>query len=1138
MPLTAEEMRALWADPNFQSLSREEQNAEIWNLHEPYRDHPDRRAFLEEQGPADVELTTTSVGRGFRQGLAEGLARLAEGTANVITGFEEPEAGPVSSRSALQQIADPLRSFASRKRREARIARQADPGQDWAELGGELVGGLLPGAAGITAGAAALTGAGVAGPAVAGGAAAAAYMGLEGAAEGPVGAAKGLAEGAILGGAFRATQGLSRIPRGAAMGGAALATDVGFRPESTPLQRAINVGTVAVPSMIPRAVSPRATRSPRGTAEPQGAPKVEADGAGAPSASRATEVEVANPPRANDGKAPHAQPGELPPIEGAPLDMHALFEALRSGQPVPDMAGPLNMRHIHEREGIRKTIAAAAAQLPLDDVKGFVPRAETEKLGRMLNLSLDDMAAVSRRFEENPALAYGSRLVLNETGADLTMTMAKIAEAQAAGRGISGELTEEFLERSLRIAAVAENLTGIAASAGRTLNIFGHKATMSDARRAKMIKRLVDDMGGAENIENFQKALLEFDSVDQMLRAAMKTPYLKSMLDKGQEFFLNSLLSSLRTIETNVVSNALFAGVVRPIENVLAATAGAVFRPGADDRVYFRDVAARLTGMVQGIPDFMHAFKNAHKHEWGGGLTESALLDQVGGTRGPKIGGLKGKIIRTPQRILTSTDEAFKAWIRVQARNENAMRQAIIDSKRPSGHRYALGEGETIATRYDQYRRSPTSAMTQDIERQARQLTFTTKPGDVGRNIQNAINRIPGGRFLVPFINTPVNIAKEGLRRTPLGLLAPSVLKEFKKGGAARDLALTQIGLGSAAFTTAYMMADQDLITGAAPREPRARAQFFLEGKKPFALRVGSDEKGNDRWVQYLRIEPIATTLGMAATLAAFKKAVDETDVEGMEKFGQYAIAGMLSTTENMLNKTYFQGLSDAFLAVNDPERYGGQLLRSWTSAWIPNIIADVARAQNPELRIKDSMEEAFAARLPKIDGLDFFLSREDAPKRYDLLGNVATIGESEGHPGSPIFSSKASTDPVVEVMRMVGTEVQGPSRRLNLAVPGRSASGRSFPDEKRVTLPKEQWEWYQRESGKQARRVIVKELQRQGILDSDGKIADRDALERELQDEAHRAALKAGIEGVFSRSKQQARNLLKQGIYKGMGLQ
>ncbi|GAG11704.1 unnamed protein product, partial [marine sediment metagenome] len=134
-----------------------------------------------------------------------------------------------------------------------------------------------------------------------------------------------------------------------------------------------------------------------------------------------------------------------------------------------------------------------------------------------------------------------------------------------------------------------------------------------------------------------------------------------------------------------------------------------------------------------------------------------------------------------------------------------------------------------------------------------------------------------------------------------------------------------------------YGLAETGFITGSGPTDPRERAIWKKQGKEPYAVRFGNT------WVSMARLEPMATVLGLSADLS---------EAKNQKKAGEVADKLMAAMTNNILSKSYLEGVSGLIEAVEDPERYGATYAKKFIGATtVPNIVAALARATDPFVR-------------------------------------------------------------------------------------------------------------------------------------------------------------------------------------------
>lgn len=222
---------------------------------------------------------------------------------------------------------------------------------------------------------------------------------------------------------------------------------------------------------------------------------------------------------------------------------------------------------------------------------------------------------------------------------------------------------------------------------------------------------------------------------------------------------------------------------------------------------------------------------------------------------------------------------------------------------------------------------------------------------------------------------------------------------------------------------------------------PPAR-MLRADGWQPYSARIG------DKYYSYQRLDPFASTIGIAADLADLQTHM--TDKQRNETAGLLVAA----TLKNLSGKTWLSGLTDVIEAVNEPERFGqAWLARMASTMAVPAGVAQIARTTDPVLRDARTTMERIRARIPGA-------SSSLLPKR-DVLGRELT---SEGGLGpnivSPIWESTRRNDPTINALLDAGISISKPSR----------STGDPQNPGKRIELKGEQYDSYQYLTGETAR--------------------------------------------------------------------
>jgi hypothetical protein len=228
-------------------------------------------------------------------------------------------------------------------------------------------------------------------------------------------------------------------------------------------------------------------------------------------------------------------------------------------------------------------------------------------------------------------------------------------------------------------------------------------------------------------------------------------------------------------------------------------------------------------------------------------------------------------------------------------------------------------------------------------------------------------------RYIVPFLKTPINILKRAGERSPFALAMPSFWADVGAGGAKRQLAMARLELGSlVAASVAYQVATQVdaettqgfFITGAEPKDPAARATWERLGMQPYSVR---DPSG--KWHAYNRMDPLGWTIGVMADMTNIISLYNDSEgVDGDEELAETAAAVVGAISNNILSKTYLQGVADFtdMFTSYDPEKWLKYVER-YASTWVPFSSAQgfVSRQMAPHVPMIDGLRDRICARTP-----------------------------------------------------------------------------------------------------------------------------------------------------------------------------
>jgi hypothetical protein len=570
-------------------------------------------------------------------------------------------------------------------------------------------------------------------------------------------------------------------------------------------------------------------------------------------------------------------------------------------------------------------------------------------------------------------------------------------------------LANEHLQATADFVAAERLRVNDGTGAGRALAARARVMNAGLTEPSLLIRRMLREIPGiteAQAARLLQAILADPAAARDLLRAALNP----SKIAKALEWWKAGLLSSPKTDVANFFGNSA-EHVVRLMESMAAPAIETILRatrridPNTPRVHYLADVGAELRGNLEAfgpaLRDYMQALLRVADEPV---LDTSQKFDQF---QTGAIGGTFGKIVRYPFRRLEAMDRFFKA---VGGRGD--LRRMALQKARTE-----LGRGASAAAVEARYRQivadldNPTNNQHADILERVRReqlaRTFQQDPPALAAKMQEAARAFPGLQLIAPFIKTPANITAAVLRRTPL-IFVPGTrwaqgetiysltkaLHEGKLSEAEYVRAVTQPVIGSLLLGLAYGLTQQGNMTGSGPTDFAQQKLKKETGWSPYSFVFDftrpdfwdvSDPDSPKTYIPFNRFEPISSLLGMAADIAEGRAA---PGTEPTEKF-------MGSIAENLLNKSYFTGLSGfgAFLA--DPQREMSTLLTGYARSAVPNIIGTAAEALEPTQRdvspgrtgpagIPERAAKTIASRIPFV--------RSMVPERRTATGEVEQL--------------------------------------------------------------------------------------------------------------------------------------------------
>lgn len=215
--------------------------------------------------------------------------------------------------------------------------------------------------------------------------------------------------------------------------------------------------------------------------------------------------------------------------------------------------------------------------------------------------------------------------------------------------------------------------------------------------------------------------------------------------------------------------------------------------------------------------------------------------------------------------------------------------------------------------------------------------------------------------------------------------------------------------MGAGMMLATYGMVEQGLITGHYSTDPATRNRQIASKIPEMSIKIG------DRWISYNRVEPFSTIMGLVVD---GMQAVKEGRIKGESP----AVSDIVKIVGvNLLDKTFTDGLSRALLAVQEPDRYGASYVVSLTNPFVPAVINQIGRVQDPIQReTKDPEFENWIinnlqSRLPGL--------REQLPAATNVVGQErqlsGTVTGIQNVPENNEAINKLFRNPYLNVGRM-----------------------------------------------------------------------------------------------------------------------
>lgn len=492
---------------------------------------------------------------------------------------------------------------------------------------------------------------------------------------------------------------------------------------------------------------------------------------------------------------------------------------------------------------------------------------------------------------------------------------------------------------------------------------------------------------GAEDITIKEKVLKDIlkigADVDEVLKAGRNVDwndakqitdfYRKfkpaTIADKLDEYRYTNMLSSPNTHINNAFSNFLQTAVLAPIEKTVRG--GVSFAEakltGKEQEYFARQGVDYAKGYWKALPE---ATENFFK-----------TLKGIDGLKKPDVDFIptstsKARQIYTlPLQALEASDQFFRALVK-GGEIESLKAEGITGAK-------ATKMAEQSAD-YRTFRQAfdPDGKLGQN-----KVLQVWDKWNSAVNNLRN----VPGGKYLVPFLQTPTNILKQGVEYSPLGFATV-------KGSARPAEQMAKAIIGTGVFTGAYALAESGLTTWDTPTNATERAEFYAAGLQPYSIKIG------DKWVSYSKLGPLAYPIAMASAL---KWAKDNGASEDQLATIGNAMAGTLGF---FADQSYVRGIGDIIDAFRGDEYKQARGLSNIPAQLIPyrSAMGWIARLVDPVYRkttggtVPEQIGKSLVSQIPFASkSLEAYQTPfgTDSERQFPMINAISPFSISQERP-------------------------------------------------------------------------------------------------------------------------------------------
>jgi len=710
----------------------------------------------------------------------------------------------------------------------------------------------------------------------------------------------------------------------------------------------------------------------------------------------------------------------------------------------------INTDAINTSDDLRKAIASLGtlSKKRQQAKRGVRSKETTQAAADILDTKIEDILKFSEGTVKNAEeIIDVARVVDQEHGKIIDLATQYLKSTDEAEKFVIGN---ELLKEIDVFTLIDPKFFGIRGESGRALE--AQKLIQDTVGRLLRISENVTLADENTTVSQLAEMLLSEQMRPKKMFSFLRL--IKKVPNMIVEMWMSGLLSSIRTHEVNILGNlstTLFAIPER-------FTASMIPGRGVQSQEALDMIFGIVNSFRQGISIAGRTLRTgvpasqATKLE-GRAFKAAISAEELGltGTAG-RAADLLGEFVRLPFRGLSATDDFF--------RHINSQAELYALARRTAREQGLSGKAE--AEKMYEIINDPPAHLAKQAENFAAYQTFTNELGDIGKSVVNLANAHPTMRFVLPFVRTPVNIFKYTLERIPfLAGILKKTRNDIRAGGAKRDLAIARQALGGMALMTFGMYARAGYFTGSGPKNKNLKHQMMETGWRPYSIKTG------DKYISYNRLDPIGMMIGIVSDINDLYNS-GQLDFSEMEEL---VLAVSVAFSRNMTSKTYMTGMRNALeiITLGSGENIGSgtHAIKKFTGSFVPTILRDIEKAQDPYLREIDTFWKSFKSNVP-------YFSKE-VPLIRNLFGEPIQLqGSPIMHLANPLYVSIKKKDEVMD--EIIENEVIAGAVPSYIFGQRPSAFGVPDPDDG-IKLTEEQHDRYKVLAGEGLRESMEKAI-------------------------------------------------------------